>query len=138
MVPEKCCQIVPFSKSYKEPFVCNFLGLSSSAEVPKHVTSSDLHVVVEIFPLGATGRVVGGVWAGLRLGEGEGRGREDGSPSGGYRLVVQSSSKTSEAKGLCVLIQWANKRIYIHRFLVRIYTILAHKITRKKLHAFSA
>ena len=102
-MPEKCCQIVPFSKSYKEPFVCNFLGLSSSAEVPKHVTSSDLHVVVEIFHLGAAGRAVGGVWAGLRLGEGEGRGREDGNPCSGYRLVVvQSNSKTSEAKGLCV------------------------------------
>ena len=104
-MPEKCCQIVPFSKSYKEPFVCNFLGLSSSAEVPKHVTSSDLHVVVEILPLhaatAAAGRVVGGVWAGLRFGEGEGRGREEGSPSGSYRLVVQNSSRSSEAKGLC-------------------------------------
>ena len=103
MVPEKCCQIVPFSKMYKEPFVCNFLGLASSTEVPKHVTSSDLHVVVEILPLGAVGRLVGGVWAGLRLGEGEGRGREEGSPSSsGYRFVVQNSSKTSEAKGACV------------------------------------
>ncbi|CAI8042966.1 Folliculin [Geodia barretti] len=115
IVPEKCCQIVPFSKSYKEPFVCNFLGLSSSAEVPKHVTSSDLHVVVEIFHLGAAGRVVGGVWAGLRLGEGEGRGREDGNPCSGYRLVVvQSNSKTSEAKASV--------------FLTRLVTLLSSEV----------
>ncbi len=100
LVPEKCCQIVAFSRSYKESFVCNFLGLPSSAEVPKHVTSSDLHVVVEILPLGSSGGGrVGGVWAGLKLGEGEGRGREEGSPSGSYRLAVQSGSRGSEAKG---------------------------------------
>ena len=98
LVPEKCCQIVSFSQTYKESFVCNFLGLSSSADIPKHVTSSDLHVVVEIQPVGGGGRV-GGVWAGLRLGEGDSRAREEGSPSEVYRLVVHNGSRGSEAKG---------------------------------------
>lgn len=84
--------MVGFSKSYKEPFVCNFLGLSSSADVPKHVTSSDLHVIVDIHPPTARARTVR-----LRDGGTEG-GREDGSPLNGYKLVVQNSSRNSDAK----------------------------------------
>ena len=79
--------------------MCNFLGLSSTVEIPKFVTSSDLHVVVDILP---TARGVGGArTARLRDGaggEGEGRGRENGSPLGGYRLVVQSNSKSGDAR----------------------------------------
>ena len=111
LVPEKCCHIVAFSQTYKEPFVCNFLGLSSTVEIPKFVTSSDLHVVVDILP---APRGVGGVRT-VRLrdgagGEGEGRGRENGSPLGGYRLVVQSNSKSGDAR--CEL------DLYVHMAVV--------------------
>ena len=94
LVPEKCCQIVAFSPTYREPFVCNFLGLSSSTEIPKHVMSSDQHVVVEILP--------------PRCGQGrprmrdsleaEARQRESGSPLGGHRLAVQPNSRNGDAK----------------------------------------
>ena len=64
------------------------------------MTSSDLHVVVDILPIATRG--VGGVRT-VRLrdgagGEGEGRGRESGSPLGGYRLVVQSNAKSGDAR----------------------------------------
>lgn len=97
LVPEKCCRIVAFSQTYKESFVCNFLGLSSTVEIPKHVISSDMHVVVDILPV----RVSGARPARLRDGgaEGEGRGREDGSPLEGHRLVVQSNSKGGDTRG---------------------------------------
>ena len=106
LVPEKCCQIVPFSQTYKEPFVCNFLGLSSTTEIPKHVISSDMHVVVDIVvPRMAR------AGARVRDGEGEaGRQRENGSPLGGYRLAVQSNSKNGDVKCklgeivICILI----------------------------------
>ena len=92
LVPEKCCQIVAFSQSYKESFVCNFLGLSATAEIPKHVMSSDLHVVVNIQSVARMG-------GGARTGRGQGgEGEERGSPLSGYRLVVQSSSKSSDSK----------------------------------------
>ena len=106
LVPEKCCQIVAFSRTYKESFVCNFLGLSSTVEIPKHVTSSDMHVVVDILP----GRVGGARITRLRDGggEGEGRGREDGSPLGGYRLVVQSNSKNGDTKCEEIIIRGYN------------------------------
>lgn len=48
LVPESCCRIVPFSQSYKESFVCNFLGLASSAAVPHHVVESEYHVLVDL------------------------------------------------------------------------------------------
>lgn len=50
LVPESCCRIVSFSSSYKEPFVCNFLGLSVGAELPPHVVASELHVLLDILP----------------------------------------------------------------------------------------
>ena len=50
LVPESCCHIVSFSSSYKEPFVCNFLGLSVGVELPPHVVASELHVLLDILP----------------------------------------------------------------------------------------
>ena len=50
LVPESCCKIVGFSEEYKEPFVCNFLGLSVGAELPPHVIASDQHVLLDILP----------------------------------------------------------------------------------------
>lgn len=50
LVPESCCRIISFSSSYKEPFVCNFLGLSVGAELPPHVVASELHVLLDILP----------------------------------------------------------------------------------------
>ncbi len=50
LVPESCCRIVGFSQSYKEMFVCNFLGLAVGANLPKHVVSSDQHVLLDILP----------------------------------------------------------------------------------------
>ena len=98
--------MVPFSKSYKEPFVCNFLGLSSTAELPKHVTSSDQHVVVDILPVTRVGvvRPTARLWD-IGGTEGEGRGRENGSPPAAYRLAVQSISRSSDAK-----CEWGGNR----------------------------
>ncbi len=50
LVPESCCRIISFSSSYKEPFVCNFLGLSVGVELPPHVVASELHVLLDILP----------------------------------------------------------------------------------------
>lgn len=50
MVPECCCRIVGYSEEYKEPFVCNFLGLSVGVELPGHVIASDQHVLLDILP----------------------------------------------------------------------------------------
>ena len=49
-MPESCCRIVSFSSAYKEPFVCNFLGLSVGVELPPHVVASELHVLLDILP----------------------------------------------------------------------------------------
>lgn len=77
--------------------MCNFLGLSSTVEIPKHVVSSDMHVVVDILPA----RVGGARPVRIRDGGGEveGRGREEGSPLEGHRLVVQSNSKGGDTRG---------------------------------------
>ena len=95
-MPEKCCQIVPFSQMYKEPFVCNFLGLSASAEIPKHLFSSDMHIVVDILPSGS------GAQKPARLkdsiAEPESRLRERESPPTGYRLAVHGSSRNGDTK----------------------------------------
>lgn len=50
LVPESCCKIVGFSEEYKEPFLCNFLGLSVGVELPAHVIASDQHVLLDILP----------------------------------------------------------------------------------------
>lgn len=50
LVPESCCRIVGFSDEYKEPFLCNFLGLSVGVELPAHVVASDQHVLLDILP----------------------------------------------------------------------------------------
>lgn len=50
LVPESCSSIVSFSSVYKEPFVCNFLGLSVGVELPPHVVASELHVLLDILP----------------------------------------------------------------------------------------
>lgn len=49
-MPESCCTIVGFSEDYKEPFLCNFLGLSVGVELPPHVIASDQHVLLDILP----------------------------------------------------------------------------------------
>lgn len=49
-MPESCCRIVGFSEDYKEPFLCNFLGLSVGVELPAHVIASDQHVLLDILP----------------------------------------------------------------------------------------
>ena len=50
LVPESCCRIIGFSEEYREPFVCNFLGLSVGVELPAHVIASDQHVLLDILP----------------------------------------------------------------------------------------
>ena len=49
-MPECCCRIVGYSEEYKEPFVCNFLGLSVGVQLPAHVIASDQHVLLDILP----------------------------------------------------------------------------------------
>lgn len=50
LVPACCCRIVSCSSFYKEPFICNFLGLSVGVELPPHVVASELHVLLDILP----------------------------------------------------------------------------------------
>lgn len=50
LVPASCCRIVGFSQSYKESFVCNFLGLMVGVELPPHIVGSELHVLLDILP----------------------------------------------------------------------------------------
>ena len=50
LVPESCCRIVGFSPSYKESYVCNFLGLAVGVELPPHIVASELHVLLDILP----------------------------------------------------------------------------------------
>ena len=50
LVPDSCCRIVGFSQSYKESFVCNFLGLAVGVELPRHIVASDIHVHLDILP----------------------------------------------------------------------------------------
>ena len=49
-MPECCCRIIGYSEEYKEPFVCNFLGLSVGVQLPAHVIASDQHILLDILP----------------------------------------------------------------------------------------
>ena len=64
------------------------------------MSSSDLHVAVEILPQAT--RVGGGARVTRPRDGGEG-GREEGSPLGGYRLVVQNGSRNSDAKSKLII-----------------------------------
>ncbi|KAL5478159.1 hypothetical protein EMCRGX_G025050 [Ephydatia muelleri] len=51
LVPDSCCRIVSFSQTYKESFVCNFLGLAVGGTLPHHVVESEYHVLLDILSL---------------------------------------------------------------------------------------
>ncbi|KAH9495447.1 hypothetical protein Btru_015120 [Bulinus truncatus] len=49
-LPKGCCRVIPYSNKYEESFRCNFLGLSPDVQLPQHMTSSELFVLIEIVP----------------------------------------------------------------------------------------
>ncbi|XP_068695202.1 folliculin-like isoform X2 [Montipora foliosa] len=48
LIPSGCCSCVPYSTEYKDSWQCNFLGLVPSVEIPPHVLSSDLFVLLDV------------------------------------------------------------------------------------------
>lgn len=48
LIPSGCCSCIPYSKKYKDSWRCNFLGLAPGVEIPSHVLSSDLFVLLDI------------------------------------------------------------------------------------------
>ncbi|KAL9989301.1 hypothetical protein ACROYT_G003835 [Oculina patagonica] len=48
LIPSGCCSFIPYSTKYKDSWRCNFLGLAPGVEIPPHVLSSDLFVLLDI------------------------------------------------------------------------------------------
>ncbi|XP_031574710.1 folliculin-like [Actinia tenebrosa] len=48
LIPSGCCNCIPYSTEYKDSWRCNFLGLAPSVEIPVHILSSDLFVLLDI------------------------------------------------------------------------------------------
>ncbi|KAM7430382.1 hypothetical protein ABFA07_018907 [Porites harrisoni] len=48
LIPSGCCSCVPYTTEYKDSYACNFLGLAPAVEIPSHILSSDLFVLVDI------------------------------------------------------------------------------------------
>lgn len=48
LIPIGCCSCVPYSTEYMDSWRCNFLGLSPAVEIPPHVLSSDLFVLLDV------------------------------------------------------------------------------------------
>ncbi|XP_020627296.1 folliculin-like isoform X1 [Orbicella faveolata] len=48
LIPSGCCSCIPYSTKYKDSWQCNFLGLAPGVEIPPHVLSSDLFVLLDI------------------------------------------------------------------------------------------
>lgn len=107
-MPECCCRIVGYSEEYKEPFVCNFLGLSVGVQLPGHVIASDQHVLLDILPPlkrgeGGGGGVGGGAkqsreemrsrqsWVIVEGGGGGGGGGSGTDPLKNYKLMVYTA-----------------------------------------------
>ena len=104
LVPASCCRIVGFSENYKESFVCNFLGVTVSVELPPHVVASELHVLLDILPpLGRHySRLQNDPVAPSSSFQDAAATSQDSSSSdrlGSYKLMVYSAqSRTSEQK----------------------------------------
>ena len=96
LVPDSCCRIVPFSQTYKESFVCNFLGLAVGATLPHHVVESEYHVLLDILsPL----RAAAGGKAAMALPELSGTCEVGAETLGSYKLMVYSGGgRTVEQK----------------------------------------
>ncbi|KAK2567151.1 Folliculin [Acropora cervicornis] len=48
LIPIGCCSCVPYSTEYMDSWRCNFLGLAPAVEIPPHVLSSDLFVLLDV------------------------------------------------------------------------------------------
>ncbi|XP_015778935.1 PREDICTED: folliculin-like, partial [Acropora digitifera] len=48
LIPIGCCSCVPYSTEYMVSWRRNFLGLSPAVEIPPHVLSSDLFVLLDV------------------------------------------------------------------------------------------
>lgn len=48
LVPSGCCRIKHLSEEYLDSWKCNFLGLTEKCEIPAHVLSSDLFVLIDV------------------------------------------------------------------------------------------
>ncbi|XP_053550982.1 folliculin isoform X2 [Bombina bombina] len=47
MLPVGCVRVILYSEQYEDAYRCNFLGLSSQAEIPPHVQTSEFAVMVD-------------------------------------------------------------------------------------------
>ncbi|XP_065829215.1 folliculin-like isoform X2 [Oscarella lobularis] len=48
LLPDGCCQTILFSSEYESSYKCNFLGLDSSVQLPDHLKSSDVYVLIDV------------------------------------------------------------------------------------------
>ncbi|XP_032241898.1 folliculin [Nematostella vectensis] len=48
LIPSGCVSCVSYSNVYKDSWRCNFLGLSPEVEIPAHVLSSELFVLLDV------------------------------------------------------------------------------------------
>ncbi len=49
LLPEGCCRAISYADEYQDSWKCNFLGIAQEVEIPDHILSSNLYVLVEVF-----------------------------------------------------------------------------------------
>ena len=48
LLPVGCCRAISYSEQYQDSWKCNFLGLPENVEIPAHILSSNLYVLIDI------------------------------------------------------------------------------------------
>lgn len=48
LLPRGCYHPIYYSVTYEDSWKCNFLGIFSDVHIPDHVTSSELHIQINI------------------------------------------------------------------------------------------
>ncbi|XP_062515501.1 folliculin-like [Corticium candelabrum] len=48
LLPAGCCQVIPYSFEYLDSYKCNFLGIHSEVQLPSHLRSAEMFVLLDI------------------------------------------------------------------------------------------
>ncbi|XP_062515890.1 folliculin-like isoform X3 [Corticium candelabrum] len=48
LLPAGCCQVIPYSSEYLDSYKCNFLGIHSEVQLPSHLRSAEMFVLLDI------------------------------------------------------------------------------------------
>lgn len=48
ILPAGCCRIISHSPTYQASWKCNFLGLSTGTELPEHLITSEVYLLLDV------------------------------------------------------------------------------------------